>query len=431
MDFTQQTITIMGLGAFPQGSGMAAAKFLAPKCKQLIITDLKTEEELTYQKQELAEFSNITWHLGGHQEADFTEVDMVMRNPDVPAASPYLELARQHNVVIHNDVSLFLSLYGTAQVIGVTGTKGKTTTAHLIHDIVKQQFPDARIGGNMGVSPLTFIDELAPETPVVLELSSFLLHECGAHRLSPHVAVWTNLYEDHLNKYANLDEYIADKQNIIKHQHAEDVAVVNADDVIVNSATVQVPGKRKTFSVAEQEMFAPYIQVSQLIGEHNQANIMAAVLAAQAFGVEEKHIMSGVELFGGVPYRLELVKEVDGIQWYNDSAATTPEAAIAALKTFPKQKTIVITGGNTKGSDLTALRETQTEYAKEVITMPGNATDKLAEGIDVLNLTDAVETAARLAEDGDVVLFSPGLTWLPKQNEFERGDEFTALVSKL
>ncbi len=430
--FVGKTITLMGLGSFAKGSGMSAAKFLAPRCKKLIVTDMKTRDELKKPLKSLAKFSNIVYRLGGHREADFIKTDLVVRNPDVPASSPYLALARKHKIRVDNDVTLFLRLYGVEHVIGVTGTRGKTTTTHLIHQMLLQHNPNAKIGGNVGVSPLTFLNALKSGTPVVLELSSFLLHNFSGLRKSPHIGVWTNLYPDHLNKYKGMKEYIADKQKVFAYQQEGDVAIINKDDPVVRKHAKVGKGTLQPFSPKrDTKRFAKFLRASQLLGQHNEANIMGAVLAAQAYGVNNTAIIKGVKGFSGVPYRLELIRTLRGVQWYNDSTATSPEGAIAGLMSFPKGRIIHISGGNSKGSDLFELRRVMKRQAKEIIVLPGNANGQLAKGIEVVDLQEAVLLASRLARKGDVVLLSPGLTWLPRINEFARGDLFKKLVAKL
>ena len=221
--FKDKTITLMGLGSFETGSGISAALFLAPLCKELIVTDMKSAASLARPLQKLEQFSNITLHLDGHRDEDFIKTDWIIRNPDVPASSPFLKTARENNIPIDNDVTLFLKLFGTENVIGVTGTRGKTTVTHLIHAMLKQEFPGAQIGGNVGVSPLTFLNEIEKDDPVVLELSSFMLHDL---KQSPHIVVWTTLYEDHLNKYESAKHYLADKQNLFKKQTKDDIAIL-------------------------------------------------------------------------------------------------------------------------------------------------------------------------------------------------------------
>lgn len=430
--FAGKTVTLMGLGSFAKGSGISAALFLAPRVKKLIITDTKDAVALAAPLKRLAKYTNITLHLGGHREEDFTKTDWVVRNPDVPASSPFLALARKNNIPVDNDVTLFLRLFGTERVIGVTGTRGKTTTTHLIHAMLAREFPGAMMGGNVGVSPLTFITKLRADAPVVLELSSFMLHDFAQVQLSPHISVWTTLYPDHLNKYESLEHYIDDKRNIFRYQQEGDVKIINADDAVVRAqASI---GKAHTYRYSikrDQEKFKPEIAASHLLGVHNKGAVMAATIAARAAGVSDKHIRAAIRAFRGVPYRLELIRTRRGVRWYNDSTATSPEATMAALASFADARVHLITGGNSKGSDLAAVAKAMRAHAHTIIRVPGTANEGLPKGVDVADLPAAIAHADSVARTGDVVLFSPGLTWLPRINEFKRGDEFVRLVKKL
>ena len=172
------------------------------------------------------------------------------------------------------------------------------------------------------------------------------------------------------------------------------------------------------------------VSAMKLLGAHNQANILAALCAAYAYGVKPASMKKVIASFKGVPNRLELVASANGVSWYNDCTSTSPEAAIAGLRSFPAHKIILITGGNTKGSDLGELARVIKERAREVILFPGNANKDLPEGHAVATIQEAVEKAHTLARKGDVVLLSPGLTWLPVINEFKRGEEFIKEVNK-
>lgn len=456
----------MGLGAYQKGSGVGAVRFLLGRAKRVIITDIKSEKDL---KEQIAQVrvwrkslppskvqTEVVWHLGGHQKEDFEKVDMVVRNPDVPWYSPFLSFARQNKVPIENDITLFLGIYGVEQVVGITGTRGKTTTTHLIYEMICAEHAHARLGGNVGESPLLWFigargDELIKKhPPVVLELSSFMLHNFKDLKKSPRVSVITNLYQDHLNKYKDFDEYVRDKEQIFLHQHETDTVVLNADDARVRACADRARSRVLFFSLKkkvedgaciENKWFVlrargiskKIAQVStiKLLGAHNQANILAALCAAHAYGVAPASMKKVIASFKGVPNRLELIANSNGIAWYNDCTSTSPEAAIAGLRSFPARKIILITGGNTKGSDLTELARVIKERAREVILFPGNANKDLQEGHDVADTQEAVEKAYTVARKGDVVLLSPGLTWLPVINEFKRGEEFIKEVKKI
>ena len=469
----------MGLGGYEKGSGVSAAKFLAPRCKKLIITDVKTKEELAKNVRALSHFKNIVWHLSGHQEEDFIKTDWVIRNPGVRADNPFLAIAKKHKIPIDNDVTLFLRLHGSAEnIIGVTGTRGKTTTAHLIHAMIAEEHPRAWLGGNVGRSPLELLSssraksrDLTNEiSPLILELSSFLLNNFSSLKQSPHIAVLTNLYPDHLNAYASLKKYFADKKNIYTYQKRGDFLIINDDDALLKKLAPLSKGMELRFSLRRKLKNGCFIENGRIIfchaefisaspnleilkrvqddtkqvrdgicklsdlklpGEHNISNLLAAVCVAKAFGISNAAIRRAIKKFKGVPYRLELVRTVRGVKYINDTTATTPEGAIAGLRAFPKKKIILITGGNSKGLSLAQFAKEIRARAKTVILLPGNANKDLPKGIEAVDMRAAVRVAEEHAERGDVILLSPGLSWLPVMNEFQRGDEFTKWVRKL
>jgi len=541
-------ILLMGLGGFVKGSGVSAAEFLARAGADLTITDLKSAKELSRNLRRLKKFKNIKYVLGEHREKDFKETEWVVRNPDVPPSSPFLDIARRRGIFIDNDITLFFREYGVEQVIGVTGTRGKSTTASLIYEMVRQRsdsarrlkdawqefsisngarqefssarlVPTARLGGNIGESPLRFLDFYLSRrnhearlsnnchsernepsyvgangieesilanlmvgdglAPVVLELSNFQLSDLDTIKMSPRVAVWTNLYPDHLNKYSSIKEYISDKEKIFKYQKAGDAAVLNWD----NEVTRRIGKKLQNvlfFSLKKKPRDGAYIKNgwfmfvksgketrickisdTKLLGEHNLSNTLAAICAARSFGAVWPAIKAAIKNFNGVPNRLELVKIRNGVKFINDCAATSPEATIAALKSFPAGKMILISGGNSKGSPLKEMARFMAKMAKAIILMPGKVNEELRQELrqrvvlttpkrgktclpclsagrqagrnlplifDVKSLKEAINQAVKIARKGDVVLFSPGLTWLPRQNEFARGEEFKRII---
>jgi len=483
MRYKNKKILLMGLGGFEKGSGVSAAEFLASRGADLTITDLKTEKELTKNLAVLKKYKNIKYVLGEHRAKDFATADWVIKNPDVPMNSPFLKIAQKRKIPIDNDITLFLREYGAANVIGITGTRGKSTTASLIYEMARQQYPSARLGGNIGESPLRFLSRLKKGAPVILELSSFQLHNLDTIKISPSIAVWTNFYPDHLNKYPTLEDYRKDKGKIFKYQKEGDTVVLNWDDKVLRKIgeKLSIRDSAQTifwFSLSEQIKNGAYIKdgyfvfaengqetrvgrvsETKLLGEHNQANILAAICAVRAYGIKRTAIRAAIRDFKGVPNRLEIIKKLCGVTFVNDCASTSPEAAIAALKSFPAKKIILISGGNSKGSSLKELATIIAARVRVLLLVPGNANKELlryvihvpcspAGGkmriqsskimtqtmpffIAARNLKKSVIQAIKLASHGDIILFSPGLTWLPRQNEFARGEEFKGIVSNL
>lgn len=440
-------VTIFGLGQYPKGSGISAAKYFAPYVKKLIVTDSKTKKELVKNVKALSKYKNIVWHMGGHKREDFVKTDWVVRNPGVRSDNKFLKLARDKGIRICNDVTLFLyDLPSMGNVIGVTGTRGKTTTSHLISQMIKGSL----LGGNVGVSPLNFLAKAKKGAPVVLELSSFLLHDFDTIKKSPHIAVWTTLYPDHLNAYKSMRQYIGDKKRIYRYQESGDFLVINDDDVRLRELQPKTKGSIIKYSTRRRVKRGAFVAGSWIMytdggspkriasrkdvkvpGEHNLSNVLAAVCAAKAYGVSTPVIKKAIKNFKGVPYRLERVRSLRGVDYVNDTTATTPEGAIAGLRSFDSGKVVLITGGNSKGLDLEEFAQEISARAKAVVLLPGDENKNLPAGVNASNMKEAVHAAQKLAQKGDTVLLSPGLSWLPLMNEFERGDEFSKAVRSL
>ena len=415
----------MGLGVIQKGSGFAAARYLARKGAKVIVTDHKKEKELNPSTiSQLKRFKNIKLVLGKHRKEDFKGRDLIVRNPGVHWDSEYLAKARKEGTPIVNDLTLFFKeIEGKdVQVVGITGTRGKTTTTYLIYEILKRKFGrKVWMGGNIGNSPLNFVDDIKKDDIVVLEVSSFQLHELKQQRFN--VAVMTNLLPDHLNFYKNMAEYKRDKENIFKNQTKEDYVVLNRRDPVTNQMIHKTPAYGYYYTEID---FEP----RHLKGKHNRENADAAMKVADIFKVSKKNAKKVIKEFRGVPNRLELIRKYRGREFYNDTTATSPDAGIAALKSF-SQKVILISGGNSKHIKLIKFTETIRKRAKKLVRLPGDANKELPEGIDVEDMKEAVEKAWEDSKKGDVILLSPGLTWLPLMNEFQRGEQFEKEVKKI
>ncbi len=401
----------------------------------------------------------VTFVLGRHDDADFQWADVVVRNPDVRRDSPYLAVAEAHGARVEMEMTLFLAA-SPAPTIGVTGTKGKTTTTLLLHSMLREHWPTSVVAGNMGRSALARLGDVEPGVPVALELSSFQLEGLGEHARSPHVAVVTNLHPDHLDRYASLTEYADAKAQIAQHQGPDDWTVYPADDPAVLPLVAGTRGRRVTFAdgphdgdrtlfVADGRFIADWegtrldlgpVDALAVPGAHNRRDALAAAGAALAVGVTADEVRRGIAAFRGVPHRLEQVATVDGVDYVNDSAATTPDAAVAALEAFADRPTVAIAGGSDKGLDLAPLAAALTARAAAVVLLDGTATPTLASALGsevpvrgpLGSMADAVAEAAPLAVPGGVVLLSPGCASFGLfVDEFDRGDQFRAAVQAL
>lgn len=451
-------VLILGLGQYPKGSGISAALFAAKKGADVIVTDQKMEEELNENVERLRKFPNVTFHMGGHSLKDIRWAEMIFRNPRVRSTSPEMKLAASLGTRVESDVSYFL-MHCPARVVGITGTRGKSTTSALVAEMLKASDETVWLGGNILVSPLTFMQRIKPNDVVVLELSSWLLETTGHSGVSPSVACITNMMRDHLNSYDGMDDYAEAKAQIFRHQSVEDVVVLNGDDTYGKEWMKEAPGEVLCFThkktahsnawiedgwvmMRENEKTQKIIACSslKLFGEHNERNVLAAMLTARSAGATFAGIKKALRTFAGLPYRQEVVVH-SGVTFVNDSTATTPDGVIAALRAFsPRANTIhLILGGADKELDFTDLAKELRHHEVNIAVLPGSAFEKLTEALKrenvafhpVERLSQAMHEFASQVSRGDVILLSPGCASFGQfQNEFDRGDQFTKLAKK-
>jgi UDP-N-acetylmuramoylalanine--D-glutamate ligase len=456
--FAGKRVTVMGLGT--RAGGVGVARYLAEQGAIVTVTDGRTAEELAESLRQLADLP-IRYVLGRHEERDFTPegADVVVRNPGVRRTSPFLRLARETGVAIEMEMSLFFRVC-PAPIIGITGTKGKTTTTTLCATMLAAWDGRTVLAGNMGVSALAQLPRITAETPVVIELSSWQLEALDEHGLAPRIAVLTNIDQDHLDTYAGFDEYAATKRSIARHLRQEDWLVVNADDPEARRAGdhtragiipfgrrdrgdvgAWVTGETLVWRADGQEAVIPLPSNPVLHGPHQAANVAAAAAAALLRGAPPAAVVAGVHAFSGLRDRMERVAEIGGVEYVNDTAATAPAAAVAALRALAGRRVHVIAGGADKGLDLTPLAEAARDHACTVYLLHGTATPRLGESLSRLlvptrgpfhSMATAVQAAAAAAAPGEVVLLSPGCASFGLfRDEFERGERFREAVADL
>lgn len=458
--FKNKRVTIMGLGL--HGGGVGTAKFFCEQGADVLVTDLKTKKQLKKSLDKLKPFTfrgqkvkgkPIKFVLGKHRKQDFINADLVIKNPAVSQNSPYLKIARDNGIEVDSDVNLFFKLCKNP-IIGVTGTKGKSTVATLIYEFLKTKYKNTILAGNIGVSPLEFLNKIKKDSMVVLELSSFELEDL---KTSPHIAVITAIYPDHLDRYASMQDYVKSKRLIFKYQNQNDFLILNYDDQIVRSFSEQSRAKVYFFSAREKqngcylkenEIFfnnEPVCKITdfQISGEHNVSNILAALSAAKILNVDNQKIRKVALKFKGVANRQELIAVKNGAKYINDTTATMPDAVIRALRTFKDNNRIVlIAGGQNKGLRYGDLAKEIVKTVYKIILLPGTASEEIKKELTELNssieiipvssMEEAVKEAPRLAEKGGVVLLSPGAASFNLfKNEFDRGDQFVKFVKKL
>jgi len=459
-DLAGKRVTVMGLGVL--GGGVGVAAYLARHGARVTVTDMRDERSLAASIEELRNLP-ITFHLGEHQLEDFRarRADIVVRNPGVPMSSPYLQTARDDGVSIEMEMSLFFR-FCPAPILGVTGTKGKTTVSALVGEILHTWNRDTLLAGNMGVSALLELDRLALSTPVAIELSSFQIEALNDHRLSPHVAVLTNISEDHLDRYRDFDHYAGTKLDLVCAMGADDVVVYNVEDPVVKGVEQRTRARLFPFGLhdnggdgawragnrilirhdARESMFTTSAILS-LSGDHGVLNTLAAIGAAHAYGTPDWAIEQGLASFTGVPNRLEDVGTVNGVRFVNDTSATAPAAAIAGIRVLaPRARTLhLIAGGADKRTDLAPLADTILAAQPRVYLLEGTATPRLAaalgdRGVKVVgtfgSMVEAVDQAAEAATPGDIVALSPGCASFGMfRNEFDRGEQFRHAVLQM
>lgn len=412
--FNNKKITMLGLGLL--GRGLNVAKFLSECGAELIITDLKTAEQLESSLDQLKDYKNITYVLGEHRIEDFSDRDMVIKSAGVPLDSIYLKEARDNGIQIEMDASLFSKLAKGITTIGITGTRGKSTTTQLIFNIIEASGKRVFIGGNVrGMATLPLLKEVKEGDIVVMELDSWQLQGFGDSNMSPNISVFTNFMMDHMNYYkGDMDQYFSDKSNIFKYQ--------KEGNTFFRGVNVETDKGTLVGNVVPSEWNV------KLKGEHNLENISFAISVARELGIEEGIIKKTVEEFKGVPGRMEFIKEENGISYYNDTTATTPDALLAALNSI-EGDIVLISGGTDKELEYEKVAP-KLNSLKKLILFKGTATDKIIKFVSneyelVDNMKDAVRIAKDGAKEGDTILLSPGAASFGIfKNEFDRGDQF-------
>ena len=412
--------------------------------------DKTPREQFDDELKELAAFG-CKMKVGPDYLEDLS-ADIVFRTPGMHPNIPALQALRASGAEITSEMEVFFELCNCT-ILAVTGSDGKTTTTTLISEMLKASGKTVWLGGNIGTPLLPLIDQIQPTDYAVVELSSFQLMDM---RRSPHVAVVTNLAPNHLDVHKDMQEYIDAKINLFRYQGKDDILIVNADNDITSGFTGN--GTTRYFSYSSKVKSGTYLQGDMIYrgdtpvlnkkeivipGEHNVENYMTAIMAVDGL-VEDETIRQVARTFGGVEHRIEFVRELNGVRYYNDSIASSPTRTIAGLKSFD-QKVILLAGGYDKKIPYDVLGPHIVEHVKAVY-LCGATADKIRaavenapgyekgapELIDCADLKDATLKAAKDAKAGDVVLMSPASASFDQFKNFEvRGKYFKALVKEL
>ena len=487
--FAGKKITKQGFGILGRGGGVT--KFLIEMGANILVTDLKARENFENQIIELENFqkeikssSQIQYFFGGHRMEDFVNCDFVIQASGVPKDNLYLQAARDQGIKVYQESSLFCEIVKNyfdnsslerkkINILGITGTRGKTTTTFLIYEILKNNFANTEsqifLGGNVqGVATLEILKKIQAGDWVVMELDSWILQGFQYIKFSPKLSVFTNLMSDHMNYYQhNMQEYFLDKANIFLFQNSEDKFIVSENSLaackkyLTKGLTVEIFDKlEKSILVSTEQIEKDKKNyLSPLLGEHNRLLISLAVAAAKSLNLNDEKITEAIRNFSGVPGRLEMRREIQGVKYFNDTTATTQEATLAALQALVdlidknkaiekiKPQIILICGGRDKQlsySDLVQkiIELTQKNILKKTILLLDNKTttgsDRLltefvrnnfTEFLMAKNLSEALNLAKDNSQAGDIILFSPASASFGLfKNEYDRGDQFNKIV---
>ncbi|MCR4279887.1 MAG: UDP-N-acetylmuramoyl-L-alanine--D-glutamate ligase [Candidatus Komeilibacteria bacterium] len=446
-DWQGKKFLIMGLGL--NSGGLGVALWLQKHGHDFRITDLKTTEQLKPSLTRLRVKKNQLV-LGRHRAMDFKWADIVIANPIVRPDNKFLKIARQRGAAIYNDASFFLRNC-PAEVIGITGTKGKSTTAFFIYQLLRKKYCTF-LGGNIGISPFEFLDKLRSTDKVVLELSSWQCEGLAMIKQSPAVGVLTNLGKDHLNTYKSVHDYHGAKLLLFKYQSARGRAVLNKDDEVIKKKAPKIASpikwyglRGKSGAVRGKTIFYRDKKIAdtddlRFKGQHNQRNLMAALTVADIYNLSQVTIKKELPGLTTPPGRFELIRLKAGVRYINDTTATAPVATMEALKTITTPL-ILIAGGADKKLEFQEMAHLIAQKTEAVVLLKGEGSVRIKnllkkEGYDKFTFADSMPQAVRqayaLAEAGSTVLLSPGTSSFGMFiNEFDRGAQFTRAVKSL
>jgi len=450
MNLKGKKVLVFGTGK----SGIGAARLLIDKNADLILYDGNEQQDAGNVRQQLESGQDVQVVLGDLPEAVLTSLDLVILSPGVPTDLPLIDKMKQKGIPIWGEVELAY-VCGKGDVLGITGTNGKTTTTALLGEIMSRYNPETFIVGNIGNAYTTAALSTTKNSVVVAELSSFQLETIQT--LRPNVSAILNITPDHLDRHHTMEAYIAAKENIARNQTAEDICILNYEDEVLREFGEKTSASVLYFSSARKlnkgiylengnmiykdtkEISICHVDDLQLLGTHNHENIMAAAAMALSYGVPQEIIREAVTGFKGVAHRIEYVGERYGVRYYNDSKGTNPDAAIKGIQAMARP-TWLIGGGYDKNASYTEWIESFGGKVKKLILL-GATREAIAKaakekGFTDIVMTDTLEEAValcrQLAKPGEAVLLSPACaSWGMFKNYEERGDKFKELVNSL
>jgi UDP-N-acetylmuramoylalanine--D-glutamate ligase len=447
IDLKGKKVLVVGLAK----TGLATAKFLKAKGSRVSTTEVRSEEEMKGAVQEL-EGMDLTMEWGGHRKETFLNQDLIVLSPGVDLAIEPIQEAMRNGVRVISEIELAYRFIDVP-VVAVTGTNGKTTTTLLLGEMLKEDGRSVGVGGNVGEPLILFADGKGGWELLVVEISSFQLEGIEAFR--PHVTILLNITEDHLDRYPGYQEYVEAKARILANQTGEDIAILNRDDPIVMGLAENISAQKIFFSLKERLKEGAFSNGREITlrmagreetyslakvllqGVHNVENMMAAITAARFLGCSKKAVESALERFKGLEHRVEFVREIDGVGYYDDSKGTNVGSVVKSLQSF-SGPVILIAGGKDKNGDLGPLKELIQTRVKQLILI-GEAKERMAREIGGLTdtvsaatLEEAVQLAHHSARQGDVVLLSPACSSFDMFKDYkERGKVFKEAVRRI
>ena len=445
-------VAVIGLGV----SNLPLLDYLHEQKAKVTVFDQRNIEDISKDIMDKITQYAFEFSLGENYLSKLNGFDLIFRSPSCLPTVPELEKEAQRGTIVTTEIELLIKMC-PAKIIGVTGSDGKTTTTSLIYAILKDAGYNAWLGGNIGTPLFTKLPEMKEEDVVVLELSSFQLMEMN---VSPSISVITNITPNHLNIHKDYEEYIESKKNIFKYQDEDGIVVLNYDNEITRECEKEAKGKVIFFSSNEKldngfivdngvikecdDKVRKHImdcKEAKLRGIHNYQNICTALAATKTL-VDTQSAVETIKEFSGVEHRLEFVKETNGIKWYNDSASSSPTRTISGINAFAGEDIILIAGGYDKNLDYTPLAKPIVDNVKTLILM-GQTANKILDAVTLEmekqnknikiymcdSLEEVVNTARKVANPGEIVLFSPGSASFDMfKNAYDRGNQFKALV---
>lgn len=433
-NYAGEKVLVFGFGIL--GGGVATVRWLLHHGAQVTVTDLKSREELAPSIEKIS--GDVVYHLGGHTKEDIEDADIVVVNPDVPISNEFIRYAQKLGKQIENEATIFYELF-PGKIIAVTGTRGKTTTTLWINHFLNTTHRSS-IAGNSTTNPYLQVLEQADKLDVaVVETPSYHLELFPARR-APDIAVITNLTPDHLNRHGSMTQYIATKARLFAGQKATDHLILNADDPNTELLLQKNPLAQISFFSVQKHEPAEILEGFDR-GEHNAANLLAAALAAHLAGCSWTDIQNAIPTLPQAAMRQEIVFQNDCLTVINDTTATSPEGAIAAIRRFESPNSIFIFGGTDRQLTFDAWAQAANRIDPDrVVFIAGSATDKMLEVLGWKHafvfdtLSECIQAALEKSKQypAATVIFSPGAKSFEKfKNEYDRGEQFNEIINRL